>query len=54
MYTFIREQAKAFKDPWNSTKASLHAKDSNLLGAVTNLCPVSFEISSATDSANPT
>lgn len=50
---FINEQAKVFKDPWNSTNASLHANDSNLFGAVTNLYPVSLEISDATASANP-
>jgi hypothetical protein len=38
---FIKEQAIVFKVPENSTIASLVYKASNLLGAVTNLCPVS-------------
>ena len=42
-----------FNEPLNSTKASFVAKASNLFGAVTNLYPVSFEISSATYSAKP-
>lgn len=33
---FIIATAAVFKDPWNSTKASLVARHSNLLGAVLN------------------
>ncbi len=36
-----RLTAIVFNVPWNSTIASLVAKDSNLFGAVTKGCPVS-------------
>jgi len=39
--------AAVFKAPWKSTIASFVAKDSNLLGAVTNLYPVYLLICSA-------
>ena len=42
-----------FKLPWNSTIASFVAKDSNLLGAVTNGWPVYSEIAFAIASSNP-
>lgn len=48
-----REQANVFKEPDNSTIASFPDKASNLLGAVTNLYPVSSETYSATFSAYP-
>ena len=34
---FINEVANVFKEPWKSTKESLQAKASNLLGAVIKL-----------------
>ena len=37
---FIILTATVLRDPWKSTSASLVARDSNLLGAVTNLYPV--------------
>lgn len=48
-----REHAIVFKVPENSTKASLHYKASNLLGAVVNLNPVSLVTASAIFSAKP-
>lgn len=48
-----KAQANVFKDPPNSTMASLADKASNLLGAVVNLYPVSADTCSATDSAYP-
>jgi hypothetical protein len=50
----FKETARVFNAPCKKTRASLEASDSNLLGAVTNLKPVSFERFSATFSANPT
>ena len=50
---FIKLTAIVFKVPWNSTKASFVANDSNLFGAVVNLYPVSFETYSAIASAKP-
>ena len=50
---FIILTAAVFRDPWKSTRASLVASDSNLLGAVTNLYPVYFDTYSATASAKP-
>ena len=51
---FLNETAIVFKVPWNSTKASWQAKASNLLGAVLNFHPVSWEIYVAIYSAKPT
>lgn len=45
--------AIVFKLPWNSTIASFVAKDSNLLGAVTNGWPVYSEIAFAIASSKP-
>lgn len=49
----MRAHAVVFREPDSSTRASLHYKASNLLGAVVNLKPVSLETSSAIASANP-
>ena len=51
---FLHETASVFKLPWNSTNASWQANASNLFGAEVNVHPVSFDIYSATYSANPT
>lgn len=50
---FIKLTAIVFNDPWNSTKASFVANDSNLFGAVVNLYPVYLVTYSAIASANP-
>ena len=50
---FMMLTAAVLRDPWKSTRASLVASDSNLLGAVTNLYPVSLVTYSATASAKP-
>jgi len=49
----FKEQATVFKVPENSTKASLHYKASNLLGAVLKAYPVSKATYSANSSAKP-
>lgn len=49
----FREHPIVFSVPENSTRASVDYKASNLLGAVTNLRPVSFETYSAICSAHP-
>jgi len=50
---FIKEAARVFRAPLKCTRASLEAKDSNLLGFVTNLKPVSFFRFKATFSGKP-
>jgi len=50
---FIKEAAIVLNEPLSYTRASLHASDSNLFGAVVNLWPVSTESCSATASAKP-
>lgn len=47
------ETAAVFNEPWNSTRASLVARDSNLFGAVLKVKPVSLETYSAMASAKP-
>jgi len=49
---FINDAASVFSVPCACTMASLAASASNLLGAVTNGSPATFEISTATRAAN--
>jgi len=49
----MSEQARTFKDPDTSTKASWEARASNLFGAVTKGRPVRSEILAAHFSAKP-